>query len=558
MSTALPSSFTFESLSRLPANSFVLRWEEVRPDNEPGQIYDFSSNAKIKFHIRGNTNEFLLNTGIYINGTAGVQVNSSSSTVDLEDQIRDALDEGAGMQDAYHYFDSSRESMNSGALAFLDNQDSERSHQYNNARIASARRNRRGVGLSKLDDLEGCTGSRINSLIVDSQGVDDKVSQYTDLTGFTFVSELDRGVMPVIKNKSFAIPLGLYSNMVNSHSVIPLGLFSSTSVNGWSIELTTTKVTQPTDPATSNLNNVYFIGELPANRTIVQPWMSNLRLYVPIIKVYDPAVMDAVLSLYEKREMVKLGDVEFPLSLRLNSIAYRFYNETLGTRNNYNFRLSTTDRSVRGAMWYIYQKDSRRWALSQPIKVTRLHTKIGTEDVHPVVEDTNRLTNNVLGFVNVNAQKVAPMFSPLPYYQETRKFDGLQEQSLGNFNNVDSNNVYFNGTNDLLASRSLCYGYIDFQNMDHREADWSGSFQASGKDCTNAGAIDIAMNIQLATQTQNVQWVSAADIRNVQAVCGGGYTNIDLSNYEILFMTAYDIVTEISPSGVMDITNAVL
>jgi hypothetical protein len=146
----------------------------------------------------------------------------------------------------------------------------------------------------------------------------------------------------------------------------------------------------------------------------------------------------------------------------------------------------------------------------------------------------------------------------LPYYQETRKFDGLQEQSLGNFNNVDSNNVYFNGTNDLLASRSLCYGYIDFQNMDHREADWSGSFQASGKDCTNAGAIDIAMNIQLATQTQNVQWVSAADIRNVQAVCGGGYTNIDLSNYEILFMTAYDIVTEISPSGVMDITNAVL
>lgn len=538
-------------LSRLPANSFVIEWKELRPDQVPvqGKWQLGLGGQRVRFHIRGAPNEFLMNTNVFLSGSAhlNVAVPTGGSSVQALDQI---FNGGLGLNDPYHYFQGSRESFNAGALPYLDNQDTERSHQINLLRFRSSRRNTRHCG-SKLDDLESCFSSSKNAL---SGSVQERNQGQSNLEGLR-IKVADGAVLIGGKNKVFKIPLGLYSNLVNSHSVVPIGLMSSYAVNGWSIELET----QDQGAGASRSGKCFSV---PATIGTAVPdfsaWMTDLRLVLPVIKVLDPAVMEAVLSLYEKREMVNVGGVQFPLSLRMNSMAYRFSHYALqsGT-SDYFFRIAGTDRSVRAVGYWIYDTASSasgEWSIAAPVRVTRIETSIGNEQPHPVVEDQSPQTDNVDNFLAVQAKHSAALFSPLPYYQECRKMDGQQDEVLFKTNNGLFAPASYSGTDYDTQVTSICMGYISLENLDRREADYSGSFQASGKDLSNVGGVDIRMRIQTAAPLA-ASFTSAADFEVDSKYDVKALTTDSL---RIVFAYAYDSVMEISPQGVMDVTNAVL
>ena len=553
MATAIPSSMSFEMLSRLPANSFVLEWKEVRPDQVPvsGRWQLGVGGQRVRFHLRGAPNEFLLNTNVFLSGSAHLNVVGATTATAVA--FVDEVNRGAlGLNDPIHYFQGSRESFNAGALPYLDNQDTERSHQINVLRFRSARRLARKSG-KVIDDLESCFSSHNNRIISSSQS--DAVEN-TSLDGLRFYGTNGAGPGQVViggKNKTFKIPLGLYSNLVNSHSVVPLGLMSSFAVNGWSVEMET----QDQPGADGKCFQVpALIGGGVAS---YEAYMNDLRIVLPIIKVLDPAVMEAVLSLYEKREMVNVGGVQFPLSLRMNSIAYRFSHYALQSgQSDYFFRVAGTDRSVRAVAWWIYRTSDAsvgRWVINDgAVRVTRLETTIGNEQPHPVVEDQSVNTDNVDNFVAINAKHSASLFSPLPYYQESRKFDGQQDEVLSEVNN-SIGTIFALGTSNNLSHFALASGYVSLENLDRREADYSGSFAASGKDLSNVGGIDIRMRIQSYDTSTVANFDSLAKL---EADSSFGTAGVPNDSYRIVFAYAYDSVMEISPQGVMDVTNAVL
>ena len=566
MSTAIPSAMSFELLSRLPANSFVLVWKELRPDQVPqGNEYVLGARDKIRFVLRGAPNEFVLNTNMYLCGNAYLKL-KVTSLLEADQIVDEDLGNFAVYPDSYlhapyHFFQSSRESFNAGALPYLDNQDIVRSHEINNLRFASARRNR-NQSKSSLQDLSSAFYDVTNSLQI-ANIQDDQMPASGPVRLLYYGESAPAGVKAISfgKDWSFQIPLGLYSNFVNSHSVLPVGLTSSYAVNGWQIELETTE--QSGRQGRAYNANTHFLAPkstAPGNRPLDLPVgvMKDLRIYAPYIRVLDPAVMEAVLSLYEKRETVAVGGVQFPLSLRINTMAYRFATFPLiQNQKDYFFRIAGTDRSVRAYAWWVYKKSQNTsgvWQLSSDnqVKVSRLETMIGTEHVHEVVEDVDTTTNNVSNFVNINGKHSAAMFSPLPYYEEGRQFEGLQEDDLDKYNNTLNNFVLPTSQPAFAVRNSLCYGYVSLENLDRRESDYSGSFQASGKDLTNVGAIEVRMRLEKpqAPVVTAASTIGALDRFDLVAVPD--------ADYEIIFAYAYDSVFEVSPQGVMDTTNAVL
>jgi hypothetical protein len=561
MATSIPSSFSFEMLSRLPANSFVLMWKEIRPDQTPlNNVYQLGVRQNIRFVLRGAPNEFALNTNMYLCGEAHLNLKQTDLNIVLtQDDVANAIQAPTSFLNApIHFFQRSRESFNAGALPYLDNQDPERSHEYNNLRFTSARRNR-NPSRASVKDLSSAFETPQNQLasqgwggLVCNQDASSYIRGLINLNGVIQVTSFGKGL-------DFQIPLGLYSNFVNSHSILPIGLCSSYAVNGWQIELETTEQGDPRSGRAFSADTA-FAGQ---NIDNPQAFMRDLRIFVPIVRVLDPSVMEAVLSLYEKQQSVSVGSVQFPLSLRINSIGYRFANFPLrSSQPDYFFRISGTDRSVRALAYWIYNKKLNRigeWRLGfsgndvLACSVTRLETHIGTEHIHEVVEDQNPNTQNVSNFVHINGKRSASLFSPLPYYEEGRKFDGQQEDDLHSFNNASG--IYqlaVTGQPDVVARRALCYGYISMENLDRRESDYSGSFQASGKDLTNVGAIEVKMRIQRTVAPTVTVASPISECENLS------FQTINDDEYEILFAYAYDSVMEVSPQGIMDVTNAVL
>lgn len=570
MATALPSSYTYELLSRLPPNSFSMVWKEIMPDQVPllNKWTLGPTSDRISFVIRGAPNEFLLNTNVYLAGSAWLQAKKTDLTTDpvtvaevsqyLQNPFRMCLNA------PIHYFDRSRESFNSGSLPSLENSNPGRSHVYNVLRYTLARRNRSSSG-QKLYDLPSFLSqtNNLNSNQLSSDDVRVTALPVRVLANGEADAFYDGSPAAVVAhsfggNQDFMIPLGLYSDFVNSHSLCPVGLLSSYSVNGWQIELNTQTQSGPAGAINSFFNPP--IGTGVFDNPVV--YMKDLRIYVAYVRVLDPAVMEAVLSLYEKREMVNVGGVQYPLSLRMNTIGYRLSNFPLRSgQSDYFFRINSTDRSVRAMAWMVYDKTRQGvgiYSLFEPIVLTRLETNIGTEVVHQVIDDaSDGNSNKVSNFVAINSAKSGAMFSPLPYYIEGRKFEGLQEMDVSMYNNNISNYDQIDDetltTWTLINSkRSQCYGIVSFENLDRRESDHSTSFEASGKDLTNVGAIDVRMRFGVAAPpvVSTASVISALDNWSIGAITD--------DNHEIVFMLAYDKVLEVSPVGVTDITNAVL
>jgi hypothetical protein len=561
MSSALPPSFTFEMLSKLPPNSYVVQWREQRPDVDPvisGAQGSLGQKLRYSFSIRGAPNEFLLNTNCYLSGNSYLRVVADASGVDpvyagdeaIQSFIRDP---SAVLKPAYSFIASSRESFNSGALPLLDNQDSVRGFEHNTIRKWCTRRNTNRDG--RINDISGLSGHSLTGNTAQIQG-------YALGGARLLVQTAASAWLPLCTGNDYAfqIPLGLYSSVVNSHSIIPIGLFSSYAVNGWKIDLETAYQVK-TPKGTANNGRCWYnradMTGMADSQIEADGVLSNLRLYYAVIKVLDQATMSAVLALYEKQEMVNVGGVQFPLSLRLNTINYRTFSFPIQTtQSDYMFRLSGTDRSVRAVAFKIFRTDDNANGVpftSSSFRVARIETHIGSEMPHDVVEDTTTTTNNVTNFLNINARHSASVFSSLPYYLEGNPLGGQQEDD---YTPVTFSPQRLQATvdNDAHSYQPVQYGVISLENLDRREGDYSGRFQACGKDLTNVGAIEIRMRIlqcasAVATSTKPVDYLDT-----------GAYslTAPTDNNVQIVFMYAYDTIMEVSPQGVMDISSSVL
>jgi hypothetical protein len=280
--------------------------------------------------------------------------------------------------------------------------------------------------------------------------------------------------------------------------------------------------------------------------------------------------MEAVLSLYEKREQVNLGGVQFPLSLRLNSLGYRFYSQIIHpAQSEYHFRIPTTDRSVRAVGWWIQnqaERDVGRMYTDFPVICNKLETKIGTEIIHPCIQDNDAFSSNVSNFLANNFKKCASLFSPCPQYLEgNHPVDKSQDVrcSLDNQNGVVTLGQEYieeapaNANPANAGGSATMSGCVSFENLDRREGDYQGSYQASGKDLTNVGSIEMTMRFgKINTNPQGAFFTGA--------VVDQDYINDHLridppsSTSDITFIVVYDNVLECSPQGIMDVTNAVL
>jgi len=593
MTSAIPSSFSFEMLSRLPPQSFELQYREIRPDLEPnGGVYPTSQDSRVAFHIRGAPNEFILNTHCELSGAVksrlavpvrlthatalsatgladwnAVHASGVNNVIDnitplTGNAFDDAITGGAAAQRQlvatarnnyvaeqiavqvgrvdYRYgptwINSSRESFNSGALPFLDNQD-RTLHLANNAlrgKCAKRWTDQAAIQDLKQSNFDGIGAAGFRGVAVDVPYV---IYDLASAANPLPVPAIDREFDSDVGARPFSMPLGFYSNLVNGHSVVPVGLMSSYSVNGWTVETTLANLNATGNQSAYSTRSLFGQEMLSVDNAQLHVYR-NMRINIPVVKVLDPAVMDAVFSLYEKREMVNVGGAAFPMSLRLNSLGYRTFQFPLrGNQGDYYFRLPSTDRSVRAVSYQIVDRISNQRARTDntsgpsAVRVSRLSLKVGSKVVFDPVEDREPDDSNVQHFLAHGSRRSSALFSPFPYYQESMKHSEDQ---------CDSRASSWCSADDNLSNDQ--YGVISLENLDHREPEYSGSFQASGFDLTGVGGLDLDMRISRrgATPTSPLESGPAND------------------NYVITFLVAYDVIHEVSPSGVIDITNAVL
>lgn len=550
MSTSIPSSMSFELLSRLPPQSFELTFREYRPDLEPnGGVYRADADNRTTFHLRGAPNEIILNTNCYLAGESQATLDYSAipfvaatSSDEVDAALFDDKKTAPRWVNGTFYSTASRESFNSGALPYLDNQDTSL-HRVHNALRAKCAKREVDLSQQSIQDLQ-------------SSGYGDFRSAGLN------VKYADPGGDKYLKSgpAKWQCPLGMYSSLVNSHSVLPVGLFSAYSVNGYSIEVTLPNVTRQNgvlDDSVIGVNNASRAVGLQTGVVTASgdgDGHRNVRIFVPILKILDPAVMEAVLSLYEKREMVNVGGASFPMSLRLNSLGIRHFQYPLTlNQSDYYFRIPSTDRSVRAIAWQVVNRVTAFNNITNQggadnannLVVTRLQTRIGSRVVHEPVEDRSPKDANVAKFLSHNTRRSSGVLSPFPYYQEAIKHSDHQSDARYLRTSGQCAKGAWPYTQEAKANDA--WGMVSFENLDHREPDYSGSFQASGMDLTNVGGIDLEMRLSRIVPSPDT---SAA---------GPTYTpGPENNNYLIAFQLIYDDILEASPSGIVDITNSTL
>ena len=581
MSVSIPQSMSFEMLSRLPPQSFVVESRVWYPDlnkNEwvlrSGGVSGADANGQVNIHLRAATNEFLLNTDLHLSGTtlASVNVFDGASFPECEvatlartvvESIGPIISQG------------SRESFNSGALPLWENNDNNTHSAINILRALCYQDDY----ISRLP-VNTCPGSSI--LAVSNLGPQDHNSSGLGSGRHgQNIACWNTNDVPSRRAISSSIPfrydLGFYSSLVNSHSVLPLGLMSSYSINGFNVQF---RLNDP-DFMVSRVDTVSPTSLM----NVTDCRVSGLAIRGKVVKILDPAVMSAVLSLYEKTEMVNIGGVQFPLSLRLNCINYRTYTFPVSQQANY-FRLPTTDKSVRGLAWLLHYQRSvigaqgglkfiqspyvpgaigyevLGWPLaSSGACLRRLNVKVGSEQIlDGPVDDITTQTNNVPDFLASECRKLAPCLSPAPYYQEYLKHKKGFSDKLPIFARPDFEyGSSGSPPNFVTQQTSIQCGFVSFQNMDYRESDYSTGFQASGKDLTNIGNIEVEMTWAPPISTGLVGGSQLGyDLTTGGTVSFGWGSNPPTPGLQITFLVPYDVVIETSPSGVMDITNSVL
>lgn len=583
MALSIPQSYSHPLLTKLSPSSYEIEYRHFRPDQEPnGGVYSTNDNSRLNIHIRSAPNEVVLGSDARLCGDVRVTANFTNTNGANEVPAADIPNTvwakvkagGAGLPSEVGpnkprwrwgpaMVNSSRESFDSNSLPVLENQDTTTHLVLNNLRSKFARR-----WVDEYDQIEDLSGAGCRDVVESGD------------SGYNLVYTLEGAPTNpqtlIGSSKSFSIPLGYYSDIINTDAVLNTGFFSSYAVNGFSVELQLPKLTRPTAADVDTLltvpnNNIRGVGlvnapeieNVPANGDGYR----NVSIRVPVVKILDQAMMASQLALYEKSQMVTIGSLQFPMSLRINTLGRRLYQFPLTSgQGDYHFRLPSTERSVRGYAfqvfdrtnpnfhwtntnlyssagdpvgWY-YKNDGTplevKYSGAGNLVVSRLETRVGSRNLHCVIEDRDATTGNVKSFLSLCDRRSAHIMSPFPYWEEALKADSCQsdERYRRSWGKTTSNN-YQNNYSD-------CYGLVSFENLDVcADCDSTEANEASGLDLTNVGGIDIDMRI---STTQD----------NVNVFATGPLTN----NYYILFAAVYDRVSEISVNGVSEISNAVI
>lgn len=596
MTSSLPEQYTFPLLSRLPPASFVVEQRDFNVAVQPsGGVYAVDRSHDLEIFLNGAPNEFALMGYATISGDTSVTADFTAtrlpvatdgfSTADVRRALfqNDLQSCNVRWERGAVFINASRESVNAGQMPLFDHQDKANHLMFNNARSLVAKRRlsgQRGADLTRaffgVPDIPALAGAGWNK---DSQykGINlwYRKSAATDPNSYR---RIDNGV------KHWEVPLGLYSSLAQTASCIPIGLLSSYSVNGYGIRVSLANLCDPNNGLVLGLgvntdrqyaqffrnDYAYVAPPAPAygfnalSGTLIQAQGDghrNIKISVPVVKVLDPAVMSSILALYEKRQMVSVGsNVSFPLSLRMNTIGYRTYDRALDiSQGDYFFRLPTTDRSVRGLMMVLYKTTGRRLPMENGglncNKVTRLDVKIGSlTPLGTVIESRTPQDNNIEAYSAKCIKRSGHLFSPFPYWREALE-------------TAESTATY--AADSMLPcndpSQTAIHVYvISFENQDYREKNMETALSASGIDCTSVGGIDVSFRVNHFTVDPETAYGAPPTGANGNLVTDFGQGSVGFSqpsgggSWRALFALAYDQVVEASPSGVMDITNAVL
>ena len=156
------------------------------------------------------------------------------------------------------------------------------------------------------------------------------------------------------------------------------------------------------------------------------------------------------------------------------------------------------------------------------------------------------LDRNLVGFYGLHKRRSGHCFSPFPYYLEAiEKVDSQADVDAKFWPSTSYERV------------GVSSGVISLENLDYREPDYSGSFQASGFDLTNVGGIDLNMRFSH-LETGDGGNAGNANTTRAQAGTYAPGPGVAVGSWQIVFVMAYDSVHECSPSGVVDITSSVL
>lgn len=597
MASSLPESYAFSLLSRLPPASFVVEQRDFEVSVQPsGGVYASDREHVLEIYLRGAPNEVCLmgyatiqaSTSITADFSAVALPNNAEANALTQKMVRraffqnDVNTRNVRWEKGPVIFNSSRESVNASQLPILDNQDKASHLVLNNARcLVSKRQLSRGLG-NKADTTFDYYSQEIKAL--GSAGWNDD-SAYKGINLWYQMSaaalpagrpfrKVDNGV------KNWNIPLGLYSSLAASHTVLPIGLLSSYSVNGYGIRLTLANLCDPNNglvkglaldarradtwlfqspnPYGAAIQPVYGFDTLTGVlRSVKGDGTRNVKISVPVVKILDPAVMSSLLALYEKRQSVNVGGVNFPLSLRMNTLGYRTYDFALsGGQSDMFHRLPTTDRSVRAVMCMLYDTGADKVPIQRGgvncNKWTRLDVKVGSlTPLGTVLENRTPYDTNIETYFANSIKRSGHCFSAYPYWQEVMEKTVQSADQYGVLIPTQESN-----------QQVLQLGVISFENMDYREGDMQTALQASGVDCTNVGAIDINVRITHFANDYETNNYDSGPVANASpdAEFGVGSQGVGpaVGQWRMLYVLAYDQVFEASPSGVTDITNAVL
>ena len=550
---SLPTRATFPFLSRLDPNSYVVE-DRVWYPQVRKSVY--LPDEQVTLVLNGAPNEMLLSEKVELALNAR-QILSTDGTAPLAPYGSNdpALNQMAGFLWGNSVTQYSRESYNASSLPLLENSDRSLHLNYNTLRALFCR--------SSADVPKKSTDKHGEIVNADKRFVeiyDLQMAGFRSLARkLNEITIIDNKVSPnalVINTQKcksdYSIPLGFYSDLVNCNSIIPLGLLASYNSNGMAvqIELANGKKNMTMANAAGKVTVIPTASTQVPNGGVTY---NNVQVNGKIVKFLDPMAMEKVYSLYQKTATASVGEVEFPLALRLNTIGHRFYQfpVTSGV-SDYQFHIPTNDKSVRAIAWQVIKNDWKPSATGNntvdpvscgtlfvdEIDITRVKVDIGSLKVMcDAVETTDPRDGTVNAWAYSQVKKSAHLFSPKPYWYERESHNNNQEDFWFNYGNDTNRDA--TGT-----PHRVLYGAFNLENAEHAEFDTKDI--SSGVDVSQYGAIDVHMRFKKVAQS---------GVSDVYAE--SSYGNID-ANYTILFCLAYDQVMEISPQGVANVSQSVL
>lgn len=562
MSVSIPDSMIFDILGKLPSQAFKIEYREFKSNSVPnGNAY--KKNETFRINMSGAVNEFVLVDSTTLDCDMSSFYKLPDGTT--EEQSRNRSDEVPAWRPFTSWIGSVRESVNSGSLVTYENTERTTFNVFQCMRAALTRcpfnydNLTKYTGIVATNDILDCSPQLVNPDYFSMQGLESAGIVGRKFRRLGFVQQETAG--PVVAKqwlgngaRPYSVPLTAISSLFQSTSVIPIGLLSTYSAQSYGLDI----------KIASEIEAIGLGALAPTGAT--EFYISNPVIRCKIIKILQPEVMEAILSLYNKSENFEVQDgMKIPLSLQLNSLQYNHHQFTLpANQSEYYVRIPSTAASLRGLAFRFVQTAtlnatagqlrvtgyplSDDYESSRSVVVTKFSIVMGGESLMQSSLD-NYTINMPTGVGNANEiytvntpdqffrqqRKISGhLFSARHHSRDAKERDGI-EDLIGCYPVVTD--VTLNNLSSIV--RPYC---INLENMNHFE----NNNQSTGIDCRSIGGIDLKFSLG-----QGSGAVGSTTSSN------GATTNPTVS-LTMLVIAVSDYVLEVSRSGVKDISSQTL